>query len=506
MPKDTSNNPRRRGRPPHQYKIPARADAPAPISGPAATLPPAESDASTSAINSVAGGQQDFSALLPPIDPDLMQRVLDPVQHEPVDTLSEFERRELAEAESGGGGGGGRHDQDDRSLQPEGYYASGIAGTSQGDTQALYPLPLPVSTSQAQPDHQPPTSSQPPAQTPSAHVESSTRVTHPLDETRNQERQALWDIVASCDYLPGTPADARGDLSEAKLNGLEGKDYALTTNNGFVKPTRQKKLEGDDYFRETISIEDIPRFFDSLPHDYNILSRARASCHFYITWLDPPGLIPTDIRSRHMCVSVDANALRNNPNGYIYRIIYKCSGSCMRVDSGAEAGGSYEHGHQHDASAGHQHDASAVPTDGDAGTAGGQAAAQPDEGARPRAKGQAVCDSLLMLEITCRMAANGQCAVVRKRPEYHPEGPASTLRMSAYMRSVLHELVMETGMPDKRLRVEYEERLCRASYAAWLERELTHRAPRPRHYNSVISAITRNKLGKSAPVMPEGAP
>lgn len=54
--------------------------------------------------------------------------------------------------------------------------------------------------------------------------------------------------------------------------------------------------------------------------------------------------------------------------------------------------------------------------------------------------------------MTARQAANGQCTIVRRRPEFHPAGPANALRMSAYVRSVLHELAAQTGMPHHRLR------------------------------------------------------
>lgn len=54
--------------------------------------------------------------------------------------------------------------------------------------------------------------------------------------------------------------------------------------------------------------------------------------------------------------------------------------------------------------------------------------------------------------MTARQAANGQCTIVRRRPESHPAGPANALRMSAYVRSVLHELAARTGMPHHRLR------------------------------------------------------
>lgn len=272
------------------------------------------------------------------------------------------------------------------------------------------------------------------------------------------------------------------------------------------------------------------------------------SCYFRIIWLDPPGLIPTDIRYRHILVSVDAMALRNNPAGYVYRIMFKCSGSCMRMDEGPC--------HLQEGNTASKLDGSSFVGDNDAY----DQPAQPGEtrGPKSRKKRPAACDSMLMvsskhrlllfhyptpppldlvlenvyltpptqLEMTARQAANGQCTIVRRRPEIHPAGPANALRMSAYVRSVLHELAAQTGMPHHRLRygksagqidkllppspslgrfkmlsvqvlmffyVEYEERLRYAPYPAMLETHLPHRAPKPRHYPSVVTTITRNQ-------------
>ncbi|KIR43235.1 hypothetical protein I307_03685 [Cryptococcus deuterogattii 99/473] len=319
---------------------------------------------------------------------------------------------------------------------------------------------------------------------PQIHVTSTgTWVGLPLNPHRVAERQALWDLVASCDYTVATTADVKADLNLEALNGLQSAKLDATMNNGFVKPTRQKKIEGQDYFSQVINVEDIPKFFDGLPHDYNVLSRARMSCYFRIIWLDPPGLIPTDIRYRHILVSVDAMALRNNPAGYVYRIMFKCSGSCMRMDEGPC--------HLQEGNTASKLDGSSFVGDNDAY----DQPAQPGEtrGPKSRKKRPAACDSMLMLEMTARQAANGQCTIVHRRPEFHPAGPANALRMSAYVRSVLHELAAQTGMPHHRLRYEYEERLRYAPYPAMLETHLPHRAPKPRHYPSVVTTITRNQ-------------
>lgn len=86
----------------------------------------------------------------------------------------------------------------------------------------------------------------------------------PLNPHRAAERQALWDLIASCDYIVGTPVDAKADLNLEALNGPQSAKLDATMNNGFVKPTRQKKIEGPDYFSQVINVEDIPRFFDGL--------------------------------------------------------------------------------------------------------------------------------------------------------------------------------------------------------------------------------------------------
>lgn len=274
------------------------------------------------------------------------------------------------------------------------------------------------------------------------------------------------------------------------------------------------------------------------------------SCYFRIIWLDPPGLIPTDIRYRHILVSVDATALRNNPAGYVYRIMFKCSGSCMRMDEGPC--------HLQEGNTASELDGSSIVGDNDAQSNDQPAQSEETRGPKSRKKRPAACDSMLMvsskqaffssiiplpsplnlipenvhltlptqLEMTARQAANGQCTIVRRRPEFHPAGPVNALRMSAYVRSVLHELAAQTGMPHHRLRygksagqidkflppfpslglfnmlrvqalmffyVEYEERLRYAPYPAVLETHLPHRAPKLRHFPSVVTTISRNQ-------------
>lgn len=105
---------------------------------------------------------------------------------------------------------------------------------------------------------------------PQIHVTSTgTWVGLPLNPHRVAERQDLWDLVASCDYNVTTTADVKADLNLEALNGLQSAKLDATMNNGFVKPTRQKKIEGQDYFSQVISVEDIPKFFDGLVSSSN---------------------------------------------------------------------------------------------------------------------------------------------------------------------------------------------------------------------------------------------
>lgn len=125
------------------------------------------------------------------------------------------------------------------------------------------------------------------------------------------------------------------------------------------------------------------------PHDYNVLSRARMSCYFRIVWLDPPGLIPTDIRYRHILVSVDAMALRNNPAGYVYRIMFKCSGSCMRMDKGPC--------HLQESNTASELDGSSIVGDNGAQSNDQPAQSEKTRGPKSRKKRPAACDSMLMV-------------------------------------------------------------------------------------------------------------
>ncbi|WVQ71068.1 hypothetical protein IAR50_000593 [Cryptococcus sp. DSM 104548] len=317
-------------------------------------------------------------------------------------------------------------------------------------------------------DYQPPASApepQRPIQRHTSYVDGTSWVCRLPSPERTAERQTLWDIVASCDYVPGISPPAHADLSAEKLNGPGCGMIDVPPNSGFVKPTRQKKLDGEEYLREVVEVEDLPRYFDGLPHDYNALSRARCSSYLKIVCLDPPGLVPTDIRSRHIQVLVDTNALRDHPDGYVYRIIFRCSGACRRVDNEQDAMG-------------------------DGGEEGLLGVEEQLPGGTKKRRPPA-CESLLAVEMTARQAADGQCTIIKRRPEFHPPGPTAALRLSPYVRSLLHELASATGMPHTRLRFEYENRLGSAAYPAWLEANFPHRLPKRQHYSSVTVTIGR---------------
>ena len=61
-------------------------------------------------------------------------------------------------------------------------------------------------------------------------------------------------------------------------------------------------------------------------------SSTRVSTHLKIRWMDPPGLYPGDIRSRHMMLEVDKNDMipAHHHQKLVWRSTYRCSGSCQR--------------------------------------------------------------------------------------------------------------------------------------------------------------------------------
>ncbi|ODO11858.1 hypothetical protein I350_00642 [Cryptococcus amylolentus CBS 6273] len=438
MPKDASHLPRKRGRPRHLYKDPKKVNIPTTHGHPTAAFQYLSQDADAQDDGHL---QAESSSIF--IDPTLGSALTN--------------NAHITDAELS------RHltplDAHIQSQAAAIVRALTLHEESHGQLETLdcqQPPPAPEL--------------QQPIQRHTSYVNGTSWVGRLLSPERAAERQALWDIVASCDYLPDS-SSPKADLSAEKLNGPGLEMIDVPPNSGFVKPTRQKKLDGEEYMREVIEVEDIPRYFDGLPHDYNALSRARCSSYLKIVCLDPPGLVPTDIRSRHIHVSVDDNALRDNPDGYVYRIIFRCSGICLRADGEEQS----------------------------MGVAGEEG--QPWMGEQPKNFAQSssetkkrrppACDSLLAVEMTARQAADGQCTIIRRRPEYHPPGPTAALRLSPYIRSVLHELASDTGMPNTRLRSEYENRLRTAAYPMWIEANFPHRLPKPQHYLSVTVTIAR---------------
>ena len=120
--------------------------------------------------------------------------------------------------------------------------------------------------------------------------------------------------------------------------------------DGFLAEKRHPLGQVMGYITTISAVIDIPRFFDlqvsscrnegmscsftdpTQPHDYTVASNGvRVSKFVRVRWLDPPGLFPGDIRTRHMHVKTLRNTPKNMDEKVIWRSLYDCNGACQRI-------------------------------------------------------------------------------------------------------------------------------------------------------------------------------
>ena len=160
----------------------------------------------------------------------------------------------------------------------------------------------------------------------------------------SETRRALLDLTPSNSRQSASKQpDARcGALAETVPNAIQ--------NSLFLRDKMARIRNSEAYMTEQIKVEDIPRFFDSQVsswsifrvliqsqfHDYvlgnNGSSSTRISSALKVRWMDPPGLYPGDIRSRHMLVEVQERESIpvSQYHKLVWRSIFRCNGSCQR--------------------------------------------------------------------------------------------------------------------------------------------------------------------------------
>ncbi|KAK8853348.1 hypothetical protein IAR55_004052 [Kwoniella newhampshirensis] len=268
-------------------------------------------------------------------------------------------------------------------------------------------------------------------------------------------------------------------------------------STGFIKQRRTVET-GNDYFDEIHNIAELPNYMDALPcqpHDYGWYSEPRISSYLTVNWLDPPGLKPKDIRGRHMSVHVDSQAVRKNPKGCIFRVTYKCTGSCKRTKdpNNTDVFSTVYEELEHQTKQAKERALSSLTKKflaiAENGTSPG---VQAGKRGRPR---KSLCNSLLVISISAEQAQQGLFTARRQTEDAHPHGPKSLLAISLFIRQVLHERAATLGMTQLRLKNWYEGSYQTSPYGQWIRDRHPHRGPSEHNYKTAVeTALRKSRL------------
>ncbi|KAK8847595.1 hypothetical protein IAR55_005454 [Kwoniella newhampshirensis] len=268
-------------------------------------------------------------------------------------------------------------------------------------------------------------------------------------------------------------------------------------STGFIKQRRTVET-GNDYFDEIHNIAELPKYMDALPcqpHDYGWYSEPRISSYLTVNWLDPPGLKPNDIRGRHMSVHVDSQAVRKNPKGCIFRVTYKCTGSCKRTKdpNNTDVFSTVYEELEHQTKQAKERALSSLTKKflaiAENGTSPG---VQAGKRGRPR---KSLCNSLLVISISAEQAQQGLFTARRQTEDAHPHGPKSLLAISLFIRQVLHERAATLGMTQLRLKNWYEGSYQTSPYGQWIRDRHPHRGPSEHNYKTAVeTALRKSRL------------
>ncbi|WWD00042.1 hypothetical protein V866_006950 [Kwoniella sp. B9012] len=263
----------------------------------------------------------------------------------------------------------------------------------------------------------------------------------------------------------------------------------LVTTNDFLNPLKNKFEPGDGYETVTKSIDNLPQFFDTLKHDYKIKRHSIGACA-HVRWLDPPGLIPSDIRSRRFKIDVRSTyGGSRHQDRVIWRSIFICNGSCCVVDSNPEETlpmSTEEMFIRFAHTAVEQkNDPPSSPPSSDI--------------TNQTSTGKHRCKANLIVEITVEQALHGQCSITMLAQDVHrPPQHLLSLNVSPRIRSYLHEAALNLGMTETRLQSWFNTLPLKTdTYTKWVTRYVPHRLPLSKEFRTAIQvALRRDRLDK----------
>ncbi|ORX38922.1 hypothetical protein BD324DRAFT_649021 [Kockovaella imperatae] len=197
-------------------------------------------------------------------------------------------------------------------LQTDSADASDLAS----DTQSIAPprtrLPTPITT----------TVSSTNSLSESVSLKSKSEVASRLWPQGERPAFALRHAILRAALPVQLPSDAidKLDFTSSAFPNI------IWTSQALRKSARMR-LQQSTMVHSHIEVLSLPRYFDSLMHDYSIVVHT-VHKDIEIEWIDPPGLKPTDIRARRMALRLTSGSSLKGPLDIVWRSKYKCRGSC----------------------------------------------------------------------------------------------------------------------------------------------------------------------------------
>ncbi|EIW66628.1 hypothetical protein TREMEDRAFT_65496 [Tremella mesenterica DSM 1558] len=314
---------------------------------------------------------------------------------------------------------------------------------------------------------------------------------HSIDQGRREAALRLQLLeIPSHSYTSEGPEIPQLDVSVHRSQASQGDN--IREVGGFARTPKQDIINDPRYESFEVPFRWIPRAFDTMA-DYNVENHY-VSKHVEVEWLDPPALFPYDIRARHANFFVSDKAFEDGPDKLVWRSIWRCSGNCCQVEAPrqtlaqvlAERKGS---------SLSEDLDETSPPP------ASSPLKTQSSKGLPQRcaffaepchAHGQ-------QIRMTPRQIHRAVCTLIRARIAYHGEPqPLHLLRLSPYVRNLLHDAATMVGTTESRLKIRWDQHFCQYhQYVTWAKKECPWRLPKDRDFTTAIrTALRRERLDK----------
>ncbi|EIW69524.1 hypothetical protein TREMEDRAFT_62382 [Tremella mesenterica DSM 1558] len=210
-------------------------------------------------------------------------------------------------------------------------------------------------------------------------------------------------------------------------------------------------VDDDRYEQFEVAFHHIPKAFDSLRQDYLIETQHISKC-VQVEWLDPPGLLPADIRGRHGLFFVSDSAVAAYPNRTIQPTLNSV-----------------------------HHHVEPKAKDETQTTA----EAHPPTAASARYSSRARLNNI----------RKGVCCLIRPKAAYHGQpNPLTLLRISPHLRNLLHDAATLVGTTESRLRLRWYNSFCKIHpYVLWVKANYPERLPTTTDFQTAIRTALRQE-------------